>query len=92
MSLFSSRCVVMKFNQTGSMENKIRLPRIFLSWEKRDIMKKVNKNSKINAPQLAKDVTNTSNQTFNAQTSQNVLHEGSNYGRASGKNSFHFRN
>ncbi|GFX03953.1 transposable element Tc1 transposase [Trichonephila clavipes] len=48
-------------------------------------MKEVKKNPKISAPQLAKDVANTSHKTFTVQTIRSVLHEESYYGRAARK-------
>ncbi|GFR14994.1 hypothetical protein TNCT_557301 [Trichonephila clavata] len=70
ISLFTVRSVVKKFNETGSTENKVGSgrPGIFSAREKRSIIKEVKKNPKISAPQLAKDVANTSHKTFNVQT------------------------
>ncbi|GFS80261.1 transposable element Tcb1 transposase [Trichonephila clavipes] len=84
------KSVVKKFNETGSKENKVRSgrPGIFSAREKRSIIKEVKKNPKISAPQLAKDVTNTSHKTFSVQTIRNVLHEESYYGRAARKKPF----
>ncbi|GFT82323.1 HTH_Tnp_Tc3_2 domain-containing protein [Trichonephila clavipes] len=78
------------FNQTGSTENKVRSgwPGLFSAREERSIIKGVKKNPKINAPQLAKDVANTSVKTFRVQTIRNVLHEESYYGRAARKKYF----
>ncbi|GFW72961.1 transposable element Tc1 transposase [Trichonephila clavipes] len=89
-SLFTVRSVVKKFNETGSTENKVRSgrPGIFSAREKRSIIKEVTKNPKISAPQLAKDVANTSHKTFSVQTIRNVLHEESYYGRAARKKPF----
>ncbi|GFV05227.1 uncharacterized protein TNCV_224401 [Trichonephila clavipes] len=89
-SLFTVRSVVKKFNETGSTENKVRSgrPGIFSAREKRSIIKEVKKNPKISAPQLAKDVANTSHKTFSVQTIRNVLHEESYYGRAARKKPF----
>ncbi|GFW59676.1 transposable element Tc1 transposase [Trichonephila clavipes] len=90
ISLFTVRCVVKKFNETGSTENKVRSgrPGIFSAREKRSINKEVKKNPKISAPQLAKDVANTSHKTFSVQTIRNVLYEESYYGRAARKKPF----
>ncbi|GFT27626.1 transposable element Tc1 transposase [Trichonephila clavipes] len=63
-------------------------PGIFSAREKRSIIKEVKKNPKISAPQLAKDVANTSHKTFSVQTIRNVLHEESYYGRAARKKPF----
>ncbi|GFV23488.1 uncharacterized protein TNCV_4781991 [Trichonephila clavipes] len=89
ISIFTVRSVVKKF-ETGSTENKVRSGRtgIFSAREKRSIIKVVKKNPKISAPQLAKDVANTSHKTFSAQTIRNVLHEKSYYGRAARKKPF----
>ncbi|GFY27605.1 uncharacterized protein TNCV_910561 [Trichonephila clavipes] len=90
ISLFTIRSVVKMFNETGSTENKVRSGRhgIFSAREKRSIIKEVKKNPKISAPQLAKDVANTSHKTISVQTIRNVLHEESYYGRASRKKPF----
>ncbi|GFT07133.1 hypothetical protein TNCV_1416361 [Trichonephila clavipes] len=76
ISLFTVRSVVKKFNETGSTENKVRSGRsgIFSAREKRSIIKEVKKYPKISAPQLTKDVANTSHKTFSVQTIRNVLH------------------
>lgn len=90
ISLFTVRSVVKKFHATGSTENKVRTgrPRIFSAREKRDIIKEVQKNPKISALQLTKEIANTSHKTFSVQTIRNVLHEGSYYGRAARKKPF----
>ncbi|GFW42849.1 transposable element Tcb1 transposase [Trichonephila clavipes] len=90
ISLFTIRSVVKKFNETGSTENKVRngRPGIFSAREKRSIIKEVKKDPKISAPQLAKDVANTSHRTFSVQTMRNILHEESYYGRAARKKPF----
>ncbi|GFV61862.1 uncharacterized protein TNCV_4106671 [Trichonephila clavipes] len=89
VNLFTVRSVK-KFNETGSTENKVRSgrPGIFSAREKHSIIKKVKKNPKISAPQLANDVANTSHKTFSVQTIRNVLHEESYYGRAATKKPF----
>ncbi|GFX54462.1 uncharacterized protein TNCV_2593961 [Trichonephila clavipes] len=90
ISLFTDRSVVKKFNEAGSTENKVRSgrPGIFSAREQRSITKEVKKNPKTSAPQLAKDVANTSHKTFSVQTIRNVLHEESYYGRAARKKPF----
>ncbi|GFV43210.1 transposable element Tcb1 transposase [Trichonephila clavipes] len=90
INLFTVRSVVKKFNETGSTEKKVRSgwPGIFSAREKRSIIKEVKKNSKISAPQLAKDVASTSLETFSVQTIRNVLHEESYYGREARKKPF----
>ncbi|GFU49051.1 transposable element Tcb1 transposase [Trichonephila clavipes] len=90
ISLFTVRSIVKKFNETGSIKNKVRSgrPGMFSAREKRSIIKEVKKNPKISAPQLAKNVANTSHKTLSAQTIRNVLHEESYYGRAARKKPF----
>ncbi|GFV44541.1 hypothetical protein TNCV_3287231 [Trichonephila clavipes] len=90
ISLFTVRSAVKKFNETGSTENKVRSgrPGIFSAREKRSVIKEVKENPKISAPQLAKDVANTSHRTFIVQTIRNVLHEESYYGKTTRKKPF----
>ncbi|GFX44170.1 uncharacterized protein TNCV_4119661 [Trichonephila clavipes] len=90
ISLFTIRSIVKRFTETKSTENKVRSgqPEIFSVKEKRSIIKEIKKNPKISAPQLAKDVANTSHKTSSVQTIRNVLHEESYYGKAARKKPF----
>ncbi|GFU13580.1 uhu transposon [Trichonephila clavipes] len=60
----------------------------FLQGRKVTLSKRLRKNPKISAPQLAKDVANTLHKNFSVQTIRNVLHEEIYYGSAARKKPF----